>query len=84
MTSETDSTIAPPPSDSAVCFYERFMAARREEGCHENHIFMCLLVCKRLSGDDFGVARGTVFQEIRAGVGFKTGDFVQEVLEGLP
>ena len=30
------------------------------------------------------VAKGTVFQEIRAGVGFKTGDFVKEKLGGLP
>ena len=36
------------------------------------------LVCKGLSGDDVGVARGTVFQKIRPGAGFKTGDFVEE------
>ena len=33
------------------------------------------LVCSRLSNDDVGVGRGTVFQEIRPGVGFKTGKF---------
>ena len=27
---------------------------------------------------------GTVFQEIRPGVGFKNGDFVKEKLGGLP
>ena len=30
------------------------------------------------------VARDTVFQEIRPGVGFETGDFVKEKLGGLP
>ena len=29
------------------------------------------------------VARGAVFQEIRPGAGFTTGDFVQETLGGL-
>ena len=28
------------------------------------------------------VARGTVLQEVQSGVGFKTGDFVKEKLEG--
>ena len=32
-------------------------------------------ICERLSNDDFGVARGTLFQEIWPGAGFKTGDF---------
>ena len=27
---------------------------------------------------------GSVFQEIRPGAGFETGDFVKDVLEGLP
>ena len=31
-----------------------------------------------LSIDDVGMARGAVFQEIRSGAGFKTGDFVKE------
>ena len=60
-------------------------------------ILMYHLVCKGLvvllvllvllvvvpSNDDVGVARGTVFQQIRTGVGFKTGDFVEEKLGGL-
>ena len=41
------------------------------------------LACKGPSNDDVGVARGTVFQEIRPGVGFKTGDSVKEKLGGL-
>ena len=31
-----------------------------------------------------GVARGTLFQEMRPGAGFNTGDFVKEKLGGLP
>ena len=31
-----------------------------------------------------GMARLTVCQEIRPGAGFKNGDFVQEMLGGLP
>ena len=45
---------------------------------------MYLLACEGLStDDDVGVARSTVFQDMRAGVGFKTGDFVKEKLGGL-
>ena len=39
-------------------------------------------VCKGSSNDDAGVARGTVFQGLRPGDGFKTGDFVKENLGG--
>ena len=40
-------------------------------------------VCKGLSNDGVGgVARGTVFQEIRPEAGFKTGDSVKEKLGG--
>ena len=60
------------------------MAARQEEGCYEKNIFTCFFVCKLLSNDDVGVARATVFQEIRPNVDFKTGDFVKEKLGGLP
>ena len=36
------------------------------------------LVCRGLSNDGVGVARGTAFQEIRPGAGFKNGNFVKE------
>ena len=36
-----------------------------------------------LSIDDLGMSRDTVFQEIRPGAGFETGDFVKEKLGGL-
>ena len=39
-------------------------------------------LCKSL--DDVWVARGTVFHQIRPGAGFKTGDFVEEKMGGLP
>ena len=43
-----------------------------------NTMFRYFLVCKGLSNDDVGRARGTVFQEIRPGAGFETCDFVTE------
>ena len=42
-----------------------------------------ILVCKGLSNDGVGVARGTVFQKIITGAGFKTGDFVEESWGGV-
>ena len=49
------------------------------------NISIYFFVCKERSNDDVGVARGTIFQEIRSGAGFKTGDFAQEKLGwGLP
>ena len=50
----------------------------------KKYLDLFFLVCKGLSNDDVGVARGTIFQEIRPGAGFKTGDFVKEKLGGLP
>ena len=35
-------------------------------------------MCKGLSIDGVGMSRDTVFQEIRPGAGFETGDFVKE------
>ena len=67
-------------------FNERFMATRHEERCYEKSISIYFLVCKGLlvqSNDAVGVARGTAFQELRPGAGFKTGDFVKEKLRGL-
>ena len=60
------------------------MAARHEEGCYKKSICKYYFVRGGLSNDDVRVARGTVFQEIRPGAGFKTGDFVKEKLGGLP
>ena len=54
------------------------MAARLEKGCFEETILTYFLVCKGLSNDDVGVAGVAVFQEIRPGVGFETGDVVEE------
>ena len=63
-------------------FNERFMASPHDKIFHEQNIFTYFLVCERLSNDDFGVARGAIFQEIWPGAGFKTGDFVKEKLGG--
>ena len=45
------------------------------------YIFAC---AKGLTVDDVGVSRDTVFQEIRPGAGFETGDFGKEKPGGLP
>ena len=59
------------------------MAARHEEDCNKKKYFLMFLACKGLSNDDVGVARSIIFQEIRPGAGFKTGDFVEERLQEL-
>ena len=43
------------------------MAARHEKGCYETYrnIFSCLLRRTMISNGDVGVARGTIFPEIR-------------------
>ena len=46
------------------------------------HIVSCVPKVYRTM--TFGVSRGAVFEEIRPGAGFKTGDFVEEKLGGLP
>ena len=43
------------------------------------NVFMRFLVSKGLINGDVGVARRTVFQEIRRGAGFKIRDFVKKV-----
>ena len=43
------------------------MAARHEEGFYEKDILIYSLVWKGLSNDGVGVAKGTVFKEIRPG-----------------
>ena len=80
-----DSTTTSQP-EVTIFFHERFMAAPYEQGCYEDygftHVFVFakegLLVPVELSNDDVGVARGTVFEEIRPAAGLKTGDFVKE------
>ena len=77
----TDSTIDSPQNQLFCLTNERFVAARHKEVCIEKSLFVHVFVCKGLSNDDIGVARGTVFQEIGPGAlpaGFKTGDFVKE------
>ena len=76
--STTDSTIAPPRKNSDFLERKRFVAARYDEGCYEKYIFTHVFVREGLSTDDVGVAKGTVFQEIRPRAGFKTGDFIHK------
>ena len=64
-------------------FNERLVAAPHDKGsCEKNYIFTYFLACEGLSDDDVGVARGTLFQEIRPGAGFNAGDFTKETLGG--
>ena len=59
------------------------MAARQEERCYEI-VYVYLVACKRLSNNDVGMVGSTVFHEMRRGDGFKTSNFVNETLGGLP
>ena len=59
------------------------MAARHEEGCYQRKVSLYFfLFAEGPSNDHVGLARSTVFREIRAGAIFKTGDFAKEKLEG--
>ena len=48
---------------------------------HTKHVFLFAMDYRTMT---VGMARVTVFQEIRPGAGFKAGDFVKETLGGLP
>ena len=54
------------------------MAAPHDKRLYDKTVVTHLLVCEGLSNDDFGVARGFLFQEIWPGAGIKPGDFVNE------
>ena len=61
------------------------MATRHEEGRCEKNILKRFHVCKGLSNDDVGAARGTVVKEIRRGADFKSGYFsLKKSWGGLP
>ena len=61
------------------------MTAQHEEGCYEKNVFPIFLVCKGLYRTmTSGRQRGAVFQQVRPGAGFETGDFVEENMGGLP
>ena len=40
--------------------------------------YICFLVCEELSNDGVRVTRSTIFQDIRPGAGFETGDSAKE------
>ena len=65
------------------------MAARYEERLYEKYnlpMYVFSVVCFatdfRTMTSGGGGKRGTVFQEVRQGAGFETGDFVKEMLGG--
>ena len=84
QTPQTDSTM--PPPKPAIFFNERFIMRLIDtrKGTNETKVSICFLVCKDLSIDVVGVSRDTVFQEVRPGAGFETGDFVKEKLGERP
>ena len=61
------------------------MAARHKEGYYLRKKYPCIFLCakKGLTIDNVGVSVDTVFQVIRPGAGFETGDFVEKRLGGL-
>ena len=71
-----------PPKKTAIFVNERFMVARHDEGCYEKKNFIRIYVFLFVLNGNVGVARSTVFEEIRPGAGFKTSDFVKELLAG--
>ena len=80
-----DSTIAPPPKPTiSLTDVSWLFDTTRRCICYAKNIFMYFLVDERVSNDDVGVARAAIFQEIRPKAGFKTGDFVEKMLGGLP
>ena len=80
-----DSTIAPPKTSD---FLWRILHGCSTRGKMTlklpGKICIFFFVCKGLSNDDVGGARGTVFREIQLESGFKTGDSINEKLGGLP
>ena len=80
---ETDATIAYPPNQRFLLTKVSRLLDTRQDTL-DGKVPTCFLVCKGLSIDGVGVSRGAVFQEIRPGAGFETGDFVKEKLGGLP
>ena len=64
----TDSYHDSPPRKPAIFLNDRFMAASHEEGCYAKISVTYFLVCKGLSNNGFGVARGgTGISEDRPG-----------------
>ena len=87
----SDSTIAPPPRKKKAIFFNRtFQGYSTQQGRdallgQKNvSIHFPVLFCKGISIDDVGVSRDTVFQEVRPGARFETGDFVKEMFGRLP
>ena len=60
------------------------MAARHKEGRYLRKAspYIFLFAKDYTSNDDVGAAKDTAFHEVRPGAGFKTGDFVEEMLGG--
>ena len=81
----TDSTIVLPQNQRFPLTNVSWLLDKRKGTIEKKSVHTIFLVCKGLTIDDVGgVSRDTVFQEIRPGAGFETGDFAGETLGGLP
>ena len=78
----TDSYYDSPPKNQrfSLTNISWLLATRKDTTDNRESIYF--VVCKSLSINDVGVSRDTVFQAIRSGAGFETGDFVKETLGG--
>ena len=75
----TDATIAPPPKKKKLAiFLQRMFRGCSTRGWMpwEKISWHAFLFAKGYRTMTSGLAKGTVFQEIRQGAGFKIGDFV--------
>ena len=74
----------PPPKKTNRDFLQRTLYGCSTQGriLLEKKAPIYYPACKGLSIDGVGVSRDTPFQETRPGVGFETGDFVEEKLGG--
>ena len=79
----TDSTIAPPKKKRRFSLTRVPWLLDTRNDAMKNTASCIFFVWKGISNDNVGVARGAVFQEVRPGSGFKTGDFVKEKIVGV-
>ena len=68
-----------------IFFNERFTAARHQKGCDEKtYLFMYFLLCKGYQAMTSEWQRAPYFRRNGEELGFKTGNFVNEKMGGLP
>ena len=76
---ETDSSIVSPQNQPfSVTVVSWLLGTRKDAMTKHMLIHFFVFFCKGLWNGDVAVARGTFFQEIRPGAGFKTGDSLKK------